>query len=119
MNTSILKYVSIVLVALLLNSCAGSSSDDGEDLFKEVLDIAGYTFPGHTNGDGYCNMGDTFGGKASFIFGKDNSLAVSYGVYMSLESKILEQLDKKSWRIINFQKLQKRWLSILQVKVVG
>ncbi|MEY5068389.1 MAG: hypothetical protein RLZ47_251 [Bacteroidota bacterium] len=83
----------MLLLLTILGSC--SSSDDGEDLFKEVLDIAGYTFPGHTNGDGYCNMGDTFGGKASFIFGKDNSLSVSYGVYTSLESKILEQLDKK------------------------
>ena len=93
MRNSLFKITLLLLFSTILGSC--SSSDDGEDLFKEVLDIAGYTFPGHQNGDGYCNMGDTFGGKASFIFGTDNSLAVSYGVYTSLESKILEQLDKK------------------------
>jgi hypothetical protein len=108
MNNSILRYASILFVAILLNSCVGSSSDDGEDLLKEVLDIASnklagnessqpslYNFPGHTNGEGYCNVGDTFGGKSSFIFGNDNTLSVSYGVYTSLESKVLEQLDKK------------------------
>ena len=119
-NNPIFRYASIILVAFLLNSCAGSSSDDGEDLLKEVLDIASnkiagnessppslYTFPGHTNGEGYCNMGDTFGGKASFIFGNDNTLSVSYGVYTSLESKILEQLDKKYVEEYELTKIRK------------
>ena len=119
-NNPIFRYASIILVAFLLNSCAGSSSDDGEDLLKEVLDIASnkiagnessppslYTFPGHTNGEGYCNMGDTFGGKASFIFGNDNSLVVSYGVYMTLEAKILESLSKnerEDYKLSNIKK---------------
>ena len=119
-NNPIFRYASIILVAFLLNSCAGSSSDDGEDLLKEVLDIASnkiagnessppslYTFPGHTNGEGYCNVGDTFGGKASFIFGNDNSLVVSYGVYMTLEAKILESLSKnerEDYKLSNIKK---------------
>jgi hypothetical protein len=119
-NNPILRYASIILVAFLLNSCAGSSSDDGEDLLKEVLDIASnkiagnessppslYTFPGHTNGEGYCNMGDTFGGKASFIFGNDNSLVVSYGVYMTLEAKILESLSKNEREDYKLSKIRK------------
>mgnify|MGYP000556918292 CR=1 FL=1 len=119
-NNPIFRYASIILVAFLLNSCAGSSSDDGEDLLKEVLDIASnkiagnessppslYTFPGHTNGEGYCNVGDTFGGKSSFIFGNDNSLVVSYGVYMTLEAKILESLSKnerEDYKLSNIKK---------------
>jgi len=119
-NNPIFRYASIILVAFLLNSCAGSSSDDGEDLLKEVLDIASnkiagnessppslYTFPGHTNGEGYCNMGDTFGGKASFIFGNDNSLVVSYGVYMTLEAKILESLSKNEREDYKLSKIRK------------
>jgi len=119
-NNPIFRYASIILVAFLLNSCAGSSSDDGEDLLKEVLDIASnkiagnessppslYTFPGHTNGEGYCNVGDTFGGKSSFIFGNDNTLSVSYGVYTSLESKILEQLGKKYVEEYELTKIRK------------
>lgn len=105
MRNSLFKITLLLLFSTILGSC--SSNDDGEDLLKEVLDIAGYTFPGHQNGDGYCNMGDTFGGKASFIFGKDNSLAVSYGVYMSLESKILEQLDKKEVEDYKLSKIRK------------
>ncbi len=93
MRKSLFKITLLLVISTIFSSC--SSNDDGEDLLKEVFDIAGYTFPGHKNGDGYCNQGDTFGGKASFIFGKDNSLSVSYGVYMSLESKLLEQLDKR------------------------
>jgi hypothetical protein len=105
MRNSLFKITLLLLFSTILGSC--SSNDDGEDLFKEVLDIAGYTFPGHKNGDGYCNMGDTFGGKASFIFGTDNSLAVSYGVYTSLESKILEQLDKKELEDYKLTKIRK------------
>jgi len=119
-NNPIFRYASIIIVAFLLNSCAGSSSDDGEDLLKEVLDIASnkiagnessppslYTFPGHTNGEGYCNVGDTFGGKASFIFGNDNSLVVSYGVYMTLEAKILESLSKNEREDYKLSKIRK------------
>jgi hypothetical protein len=95
----------MLLLSTILGSC--SSSDDGEDLFKEVLDIAGYTFPGHKNGDGYCNMGDTYGGKASFIFGKDNSLVVSYGVYMTLDAKILESLSKNEREDYKLSKIRK------------
>ena len=108
----------MTIISTIFSAC--SSSDDGEDLLKEVLDIASnkitgnestppslYTFPGHTNGEGYCNIGDTYGGKASFIFGNDNSLVVSYGVYMSLESKLLEQLDKKEREDYKLSKIRK------------
>jgi hypothetical protein len=105
MRNPLFKITLLLLFSTILGSC--SSSDDGEDLFKEVLDIAGYTFPGHTNGEGYCNVGDTFGGKASFIFGNDNMLSVSYGVYTSLESKILEQLDKKYVEEYELTKIRK------------
>lgn len=105
MRNSLFITTLILLFSTMLSSC--SSSDDGEDLFKEVLEITGYTYPGHKNGEGYCHMGDTFGGKSSFIFGKDNSLAVSYGVYMTLESQMLEQLDKKEledYKLSNIRK---------------